>query len=333
MFERGILFYILLLFASVTTAQKPGDKVLSIYVDEYDHIWFGTDKGLLRKSGDTWKAFNTTPGSPGRVNDIKHPNTGDPELLLGTTTGIIKINYSASDIHSSAFFNSSVTSFHTDSINALEFDNRNVSYFTTPEGIGIFASAAWRFYTRFFDIVRDKFTSVKALGDTIYLGTQGEGVARIVRRVDGYTGASAYILPWSALTGDSITSIFIDSKGCQWYGTTKGISRHSSTEPKEDWDNSLTDQLPNHHVTAISGDPEGNLWIGTADGLVEFSNDLNKIKTWNVSNGLPSGVINNIFICKDKSVWIGTDLGASHFNGSAFSNIRTSDYARNFVDF
>jgi len=48
-FERGILFYILLLFASVTTAQKPGDKVLSIYVDEYDHIWFGTDKGLLRK--------------------------------------------------------------------------------------------------------------------------------------------------------------------------------------------------------------------------------------------------------------------------------------------
>jgi len=30
------------------------------------------------------KHLTLHPVSPGRVNDIKHPNTGDPELWLGT---------------------------------------------------------------------------------------------------------------------------------------------------------------------------------------------------------------------------------------------------------
>lgn len=333
MVERSVLLSILLFCASEIAAQKPGDKVLSLYTDEFDQVWFGTDNGLLRKCGDVFKAYYTVPGSPGRVNNIRHPNSDDPELWIGTAGGIVKIRYSKTDISSLTRCDSSVTTSQTDNINALEFDNKNVCYFTTSKGIGIFANSIWRFYTRFFDVVRDEFTSVKAKGDTIYLGTKGEGVARIVKRVDGYTGASAYIRPWSYLQGDSINSILIDSRGNQWYGTNKGLSRHSSTEAKEGWDISLTDELPDRHVTSLAEDAHGNIWIGTRGGLVLLGPDLQKITVWTTEKGLPSEVINDIFICKDQSVWIGTDLGASHFNGSVFSNIRTSDYAHNFIEF
>ena len=328
-----LCIYIFTLSISKILAQKPGDKVFSIFADEFDHQWFGTDNGLLRKCGDIWKAYNTQPGLPGVVNDIKHQNTKVAELWIGTTMGIVKVSYSSTDITSSVIYNSSVTTFHSDSINSITFDEKNNGYFATPKGIGIFANAVWRFYTRLIDIVRNEFTSSGARGDTIYFGTRGEGVARVIKYIDGYTGASSYIRPWSFLTGDTITSVFIDLKGYQWYGTNKGISRHSNIEAKEGWDFTLTDQLPDKHVTAITGDNKGNIWIGTMGGLVELSNDLSRINTWNSVNGLPSDAVHAIFIDKDQSVWIGTDLGASHFDGSVFSNFKTSDFAKDYIDF
>jgi ligand-binding sensor domain-containing protein len=328
---RSFLVCIVLFCVSEIMAQKPGDKVLSLFVDEFNQVWFGTDKGLLRKCGDVFKAYYALPGSPGQVNDIKHPKTVDSELWIGTTTGIIRLIYSSSDIRSSTFFDTTATTSASKNIRALEFDDRNVCYFTTSRGIGIFANSAWRFYTKFFDIIRDEFTSIGAKGDTMYIGTLGEGVARIVKRADGYTGASSYITPWSAIHGDSINAILIDSKGNQWYGTNKGLSRHSSTEAKEGWDISLIDELPDRHVTCLAEDTRGNIWIGTRGGLVELDSDLTRINTWTSEKGLPSDVINCIFVCKDQSVWIGTDLGASYFNRSVFFNIRTSDYGNNFI--
>ncbi len=333
--SRRVLLNISVLFLCISGifAQKPGDRVLSIYVDEFDHQWFGTDNGLLRKCREVWKAYNIKPGYPGIINDIRHQNIKDPELWLGTTRGVVKVVYSSLNISSSVVYDSSITSFHSDIINSITFDDKNIGYFTTPIGIGIFAKAIWRFYTRLIDIIRDEFTSAAAKGDTIYFGTKGEGVARVVKGVDAYTGASAYLRPWSSLTGDSVTSIYIDTKGQQWYGTNNGISRHSNIEAKEGWDFSLTDQLPDKHVTTITGDVSGNIWIGTRGGLVKLGSDLKTINTWTVDDGLPSNVINTLFVDNDYSVWIGTDNGASHFNGTGFSNIKTSDYTRDFINF
>jgi hypothetical protein len=326
------IFCILILWSASIIAQKPGDKVLSVFVDEYNQQWFGTDKGLLRKCGDVWKAYNTQPGSPGIVNDLELQSMELAVIWIGTTKGIIKVNYTATEIRSAIFYDSLLTTFKSNNIRAIAFDNLSAGYFSTPAGIGVFTNAVWKFYTRLFEVFRNEFTSVKAKGDTIYFGTKGEGVARITRYLDGYTGASAYVTPWSALPGDSITCIFFDSKGHQWYGTNKGITRHIGNAAKEGWDFSLTDELPNQHVTAIAEDKQGNIWIGTRGGLVELGTDLNIINTWLVSNGLPSDVINDIYIGKDQTLWIGTDLGASHFNGSSFSNIRTSDFTKDFID-
>lgn len=327
---------ILCLFAITysLTAQKPGDKVLSVFVDEYGHQWFGTDSGLLLKNSDVYKAYFTGPDIPGTVNDIEHQDTPEgPVMWIGTNSGIIRISYLSDVIISGTFYTAGATKFQSDIINAIAFDNKNTGFFTTSSGIGIFAKDVWSYISKIKDIDKNKFTAAKAKGDTIYLGTNGEGVARMVKTVDGYSGASSFVNPWSALTGNNITCIFIDSKGYQWYGTDKGISRHSKMDAKEGWDFSLTDQLPNQYITCISEDNYGNIWIGTRGGLVKLSPYLSVAATFTESNGLPSCSINDIFIEKDGSIWVGTDLGAAQFKGSSISNIRTSEYTKNFISF
>lgn len=334
MSRKRILFFLLILITSVLNAQKPGDKVLSIIEDEYGCQWFGTDKGLLRKCGEIWKAYPVQTGSPGKVNDIKHQSTPSGSVLwIGTTNGILKITYNANTVIAASRFYSKTNSFLSNVINRITFDKYASVFFATPAGIGILANEAWKFIANITDISDNKITTAMAGGDTIFFGTMGEGVARLVRSVDGYSGASSFLAPWSELTGDNITCAFIDSKGRQWFGTENGLSSHSKLDAKEGWDVSFTEKLPDRYVTAIAEDKAGNLWVGTHGGLARFSRGLPDPTTWTIADGLPSNIINDIFVVKDGSLWIATDLGAAFFNGSEFSCIRTSDFAKNFPGF
>jgi ligand-binding sensor domain-containing protein len=331
--KTGLLF-IALLITSAVKAQKPGDKVNSVFVDEYGCQWFGTDNGLIRKCGNTWNAYPVQSGSPGIVNDIKHGSTPSGSVLwVGTMNGIIKISYSATSVTSATGFSSKTNSFLSDTIRKITFDKYASIFFATPSGIGILVDATWKFIDKITDVFDNKITSAMANGDTIFFGTTGEGVARLVRSVDGYSGATSFVAPWSGLAGDNITCVFVDSKGHQWFGTDKGLTLHTKFDAKEGWDESFTNKLPDRYVSAIAEDNSGNIWVGTHGGLVRLSTGSPSVSTWMVADGLPSEVINDILVDKDGSLWIGTDLGASHFNGSVFENIRTSDFARNFLDF
>ena len=330
-----IYFLFLILFFTVKlNAQKPGNKVLSVFVDEYGCQWFGTDKGLLRKCGDIWKAYPVQPDSPGIVNDIKHQSTpAGSALWIGTMNGTLKITYTSNTVTSASRFSSKTNLFLSDTIRRITLDKYASVFFATPVGIGILTEAAWKFITKITDITENRITSAMAIGDTVFFGTTGEGVARLVRSIDGYSGATSFVAPWSALAGDNITCVFIDSKGHQWFGTDKGLSCHSKFDAKEGWDDSYSEKLPDQYVTTITEDKAGNIWVGTHGGLVRFGNGQPAASIWTVADGLPSAIINDIFPDKDGSLWIGTDLGAAHFNGSGFSCIRTSDFTRDFPKF
>jgi ligand-binding sensor domain-containing protein len=332
--KTGLLL-VLLLFTPVVKAQKPGDKINSVLVDEYGCQWFGTDNGLLRKCGKVWNGYNVQGTSPCIVNDLKQSLTPSGSVLwAGTMNGIIKISYSATSVTSAISFSSKTNSFLSDTIRKIAFDKYASIFFATPAGIGILANATWKFINNLTDIFENKITSAMAGGDTIFFGTTGEGVGRLVRSVDGYSGATSLVAPWSGLAGDNITCVFVDSKGHQWFGTDKGLTSHSKFDAKEGWNETFTEKLPDKYVSAIAEDNSGNIWVGTHGGLVRLGNGSSQaVTSWTVTNGLPSGIINSIFIDKDGSLWIGTDMGASHFNGSVFENIRTSEFAKSFNDF
>ncbi len=335
MLAKTGLLLIFIFTTAVVKAQKPGDNVNSVFVDEYGCQWFGTDNGLLRKCGNVWNGYPVRSGSPGIVNDLKRESTPSGSVLwVGTMNGIIKISYSATSVVSATSFSSRTNSFLSDTIRRITFDKYSSIFFATPAGIGLLADATWKFIDKLTDVLDNKITAAFARGDTIFFGTTGEGVGRLVRSVDGYSGATSFVAPWSGLAGDNITCVLVDSKGHQWFGTDKGLTSHSKFDAKEGWDESFTSKLPDKYVSAIAEDHSGDIWVGTHGGLVRFGTGSSLAVTrWTEADGLPSGLINDIFIDKDGSLWIGTDQGASHFNGTRFENIRTSDFAKNFTDF
>jgi ligand-binding sensor domain-containing protein len=307
-------------------AQVTGEKVLALFSDEYGSQWIGTDMCLIRKNGKRLTAY-VYPGKQLRVNDIKKANKNS--LWLATSVGAFSFEYDRDNIFNIDIFDSVRTAFHTNNIVSVTFDNSKTGFFATLKGIGIYSPQGWKFYTRLVDITRNEYTSSGIKNDTIYIGTRGEGVARIFRKADVFSGASSYVRPWSSLPNDTINCVLIDSKGNQWYGTNNGICRHYNSEAKEAWDLSYNKQLSVRKINAMTQDTKGNIWIGTMGGLAEIENDSKVLKRWTHSDGLISDSVNVVFADKDASVWIGTNKGISHFKGSRFSNFRISDYRKN----
>jgi len=82
-------------------------------------------------------------------------------------------------------------------------------------------------------------------------------------------------------------------------------------------------------VIDILSDREGNVWLGTDNGLlkVEFEEEVQKAKTTRYL--MEDGLVDNFINCLEEdglgNIWIGTNKGVSLFDGHSFSNISTSN--------
>lgn len=84
--------------------------------------------------------------------------------------------------------------------------------------------------------------------------------------------------------------------------------------------------LPSDTVTCIAQDADGNILIGTRNGLVSYDGiDFNVITT---ANGLAGNSINDICVASDGKVYVATTTGVSVSNGNAWQNDFTGSNIR-----
>lgn len=148
-------------------------------------------------------------------------------------------------------------------------------------------------------------------GDSLYVGTEGGGVARVYKnQVDAISGASQY-LQWGPIEmpSDSVYSICISRDGTQWIGTDKGAARHTGFNTLENWTVfNNGNGLINNFVQAIAADPYGRyVWFGTKGGISVF--DGTGWTSFTMKDGLISDNILFILIDKNGLVYFGTDNG------------------------
>ena len=60
-------------------------------------------------------------------------------------------------------------------------------------------------------------------------------------------------------------------------------------------------------IRAIATDPVGTLWVGTQNGVQQFSNGT--LRTYGVADGLPDSEVDVLLADKSGRVWIGTPGG------------------------
>jgi len=311
--------------SSLLFSQETGNAVKAVFVDEHGMKWFGTERGLIRFDGYNWIDYTSHTKIPDQISDIEYQSSDyGPEIWIGSDKGVSVAAFNIDGITSATLYTTENSGIISDTIHDLIVDENNIRYFATPKGLGVFNSSTWTSVVRGSDIPDAVVLSLAYKNDTIYAGSDGKGVGRVIRDdLDGYTGASNYENPWVGLPSNIINCVYIDSKGFQWYGTAEGASRHDVQEAQQGWDIYLTMEqgLVSGNVLAILEDNNGAIWLGTEGGVSRYNPADTQIKNYTMEDGLPDSVIYDIAMdTSDQTLWFATGKGVSHFDGTGFHN-------------
>lgn len=334
-----VVFLILLLSIQPLFPQGGGDTVRAVAIDNQNVKWFGTDLGLLRFDGAEWTAYATRSDHPGKVTSlISREVSNGPELWIGTDNGVSAATSTADGISSATRYHSGNSLLESNSIVDITMDSSNTRYFATPIGVGVFEKDEWTWLEKGWGpadsgIPNYELLSLGAKNDTVYIGAINRGAGRLINEVDGFSGASYYEIPWSGIVSNSITSIYTDKQGYQWFGSVEGVSYHTHQDGRMGWELTLStnDGLVNNHVNAIFEDTNGDYWIATDGGVSRFRKKSLEFTNYTTAEGLSDNMVFDIGEDQENILWFATANGVSSFDGETFVKYPTGEHAKDFV--
>jgi len=122
-------------------------------------------------------------------------------------------------------------------------------------------------------------------------------------------------------------AILFEEVESMWFGTFFGLA-HQFNDGSWEYFFSLNTGLVDDNIRTMEFGPDGNLWIGTDDGLSIF--DGQNFENYIMNNGLPSNFIRDIAFDEMGRTWLTTDDGFSIFDGTGFQNFET--YEHQFIE-
>lgn len=148
------------------------------------------------------------------------------------------------------------------------------------------------------------------------------------------------------LSSNQITAVVEDAAGTIWVGTQRdGLNALHRSGHTADRDSSFDageaslidavktysvgDGMASDVVLSLAAAPNGDVWVGTPDGLSQLRGS--RIVTFTSADGLPDDFIRSLLVDADGSLWIGTRRGLTHWtNASATvpSNLRMQTYTQ-----
>jgi hypothetical protein len=157
----------------------------------------------------------------------------------------------------------------------------------------------------------DTIYSIAGSDDEVWVARKNGVLTRIIlkgdrRRASTYSTQSGFV-------ENAVYSVYRERNGTVWAGTlNQGLSRFRSGN----WHTFNTrDGLPSNRITAITGSPDGQIFVGTPNGLAELRNG--RWISYNTHDGLPPGTIENLFFDDSNTLWIGTSKGVAFLRSGA----------------
>ncbi len=124
--------------------------------------------------------------------------------------------------------------------------------------------------------------------------------------------ARRYALPMLGST--PVRNVLRDREGGLWIGTDGSGAYHITARGIMHY--SAPQQLTNNFVRVFLEGPQGDMWIGTDQGLNHVT--ASGVRKYNVKDGLAYFSIRCLLQDRQGELWIGTDQGISHWSGGRF---------------
>ncbi len=301
--------------------------VKAVYVDSDGVKWFGTNRGLCRYTGLSWRYYTDADHLVGnQVNALAFEQSASgPGLWVATTQGVSLLEVDVNGVTESTGYTTG-DGLLDDDVADIAIDSRQGKFFGSAGGI-----------TWFHDGVMDQLTygqnkeymcnspvrRMDMFNDTLYIAQDG-GIGRFVSGVDGVSGATRWtseygMTPWSG----NIRSVMVTGVDRQYFGTDAGVETHSGYYAKANWGLFSTDSgLVHNDVISIAEDSNGGLWFGTCGGVSNYAGG-----TWTsytMADGLLNDTVYDIGFDLDGSVWFATGAGACRLFEGTFQDFITA---------
>ena len=304
----------------------------SVVIDDENVKWFLTEAGIVSFNGTKWQLHNKNRKVPATgLKDFAFDVSGyGRELWLATSQGATVATLPVDARSGATTYYKGNSAILSDTVVAVAVGKGALRWFGTDRGVSAFLNNKWLTlsYQRQYPELLFKDFPITAMattpgGDSLYVATDGAGVARVFRNdVDAISGASEYAI-WGPIEmpSDKVYSICITPDGTQWFGTDLGIARHIGSNTLEKWSIFNTDNgLVDNFVQAITSDNNGALWFGTKGGISILKDE--EWKSFTSNDGLISNNIQCLATDKTGVVWCGTDKGVISFNKGEIINYR-----------
>ncbi len=276
----------------------PSTNITSFLSDEYGNFWIGTDGGGLNyynSRTNKIKNYRNIPGEPNSLNrdavlDLCYDDNGN--LWIGTWDG--GINILSTNSGKIRHLNSSNSHLFNNNIFAIANDHKGHIY------IGSFNNGLF-----VYDISTGNLDN--------YINLPGDE---------------------KSISDDYIFCLYFDKNDNLWIGTMYGglnllqfydkgnrYFKHYKPDPLD------SASLSNKTVQTIYEDDNGQLWIGTGDGLDLMDKDKGTFKVYREKDGLPDNTIQGILSDKHGNLWITTLDGLSKMDKlkGTFRNYNIND--------
>lgn len=291
----------------------PQNYISAIAQTKDGYLWLGTQEGLVRFNGVSFKVFNEKNTREMKGESILTLLAGkDGSLWFGTYgrgLGRIKDGKFCSYTTSDGLSSNVIRTLFEDSDGALwvgtsgggicRFKNERFTSFTTKNGLSSNIAKS---------IQRDQ-------NGNLWIASAGGLNVLNNSKFTVYDSSKG-------LPDNDITVVYEDREKNIWIGTRKGLCRLSNGNFKIF---TTKDGISDNSITSIIQDREGSLWIGTTNGgLNRFYN--NKFCSFTADEGLSDKSINCIYEDNQGNLWIGTmSSGLAQFREGPFTSITTKE--------
>lgn len=243
---RALLVAFVLSLASIATAraavlfERVGDSlsipdgvITAVAQDGRGFLWIGTPEALIRYDGHRFRRYVNDPADPGS------PPANRIFALMAARDGRLWVG------------------FQTDGVAVYDPDTDRFTRYALPQAEGDDLAGA----------------QVRALAETpdgaVWVGTTGRGLVRIAP--DGSIRSFRQAAAPGSLPDDRVGALGVDHAGVLWVGTWRGLARLRGVDAGFEPMLSQSDGRDGFGAVVVRGihaARNGNLWVGTQQGLV-----------------------------------------------------------------